>query len=60
VLVTSVGAIPDVIIDRKAGYTMENNSPACIMEDCDPGAELPGLGGDYESWEPVCGGKLFV
>jgi len=29
----SVGAIPDVIIGRKAGFTMESNSPACIVED---------------------------
>ena len=30
VLATPVGAIPDVIIDRKTGFIMENNSPECI------------------------------
>lgn len=58
VLVTSVGAIPDVIIDSKVGFTMENNSPACIVEDCDPGAEPPKLGGGHESWEAACGGNF--
>ena len=32
VLATPVGAIPDVIIDRKTGFIMENNSPECIAE----------------------------
>ncbi len=27
---TPVGAIPDVIIDGKTGFIMENNSPECI------------------------------
>jgi glycosyltransferase involved in cell wall biosynthesis len=30
VLATPVGAIPDVIIDRKTGFTMVNNSSVCI------------------------------
>lgn len=30
VLATPVGAIPDVIIDGKTGFIMENNSPGCI------------------------------
>ena len=30
VLSTPVGAIPDVIIDGKTGFIMENNSPECI------------------------------
>lgn len=32
VLATPVGAIPDVIIDGKTGFIMENNSPECIAE----------------------------
>ena len=31
-LATPVGAIPDVIIDGKTGFIMENNSPECIAE----------------------------
>ncbi len=30
VLATPVGTIPDVIIDGKTGFIMENNSPECI------------------------------
>ena len=30
VLATPVGAISDVIIDRKTGFIMENNSSECI------------------------------
>ena len=30
VLATSVGAIPDLIIDGKTGFIMDNNSPKCI------------------------------
>jgi len=33
VLATPVGAIPDVIIDGKTGFIMENNSPECIAAD---------------------------
>ncbi|WP_220682208.1 glycosyltransferase family 4 protein [Methanofollis formosanus] len=32
VLATPVGAIPDVIVDGKTGFIMENNSPECILE----------------------------
>ena len=32
VLATPVGAIPDVIIDGKTGFIMENNSPECIAD----------------------------
>lgn len=32
VLATPVGAIPDVIIDGKTGFIMENNSSGCIAE----------------------------
>jgi glycosyltransferase involved in cell wall biosynthesis len=32
VLATPVGAIPDVIKDRKTGFVLENNSPKCIAE----------------------------
>ena len=31
-LATPVGAIPDVIIDGKTGFVIENNSPECIAE----------------------------
>ena len=32
VLSTPVGAVPDVIVDGKTGFAMENNSPECIAE----------------------------
>jgi glycosyltransferase involved in cell wall biosynthesis len=32
VLATPVGGIPDIIIDGKTGFIMENNSPECIAE----------------------------
>lgn len=32
VLATPVGAIPNIIIDGKTGFIMENNSPECIAE----------------------------
>ena len=32
VIATPVEAIPDVIIDGKTGFIMENNSPECIAE----------------------------
>lgn len=32
VLATPVGAIPDVIVDGKTGFIMENNTPECIAE----------------------------
>lgn len=32
VLATPVGAIPDIIVDGKTGFIMENNTPECIAE----------------------------
>lgn len=32
VLATPVGAVPDVIVDGKTGFVLENNSPECIAE----------------------------
>lgn len=32
VLATPVGAIPDIITDGSTGFTMKNNSPACIAK----------------------------
>ena len=32
VLATPVGALPDIVIDGKTGFLMENNSPKCIAE----------------------------
>ena len=32
VLATPVGAIPDVIVDGKTGFIMENNAPECIAK----------------------------
>lgn len=32
VLATPVGSIPDVIIDGKTGFIMENNTPECIVD----------------------------
>ena len=32
VLATPVGAIPDIIIDGKTGFIMDDNSPECIAE----------------------------
>ena len=32
VLATPIGAIPDVIIDGKTGFIMEDNSPECAAE----------------------------
>lgn len=43
VLATSVGAIPDVIIDRKTGFIMENNSPECIAENVIQALNSPDL-----------------
>lgn len=31
VLATSIGAIPDIIVDGRTGFIMENNSPECIV-----------------------------
>jgi len=32
VLATPVGAMPDIIVDGKTGFIMENNTPECIAE----------------------------
>ena len=43
VLATPVGAIPDVIIDGKTGFIMENNSPECIAENVKRALSSPDL-----------------
>jgi glycosyltransferase involved in cell wall biosynthesis len=43
VLATPVGAIPDVIIDGKTGFIMENNSPECIAENVIRALNSPNL-----------------
>ncbi len=43
VLATSVGAIPDVIIDGKTGFIMDNNSPECIAENVIRALKSPDL-----------------
>ena len=43
VLATPVGAIPDVIIDGKTGFIMENNSPECIAENVARALASPNL-----------------
>lgn len=43
VLATPVGAIPDVIIDGKTGFIMENNSPECIAENVIRALNSPAL-----------------
>jgi len=43
VLATPVGAIPDVIIDGKTGFIMENNSPECIAENVTRALSSPDL-----------------
>lgn len=43
VLATPVGAIPDIIIDGKTGFIMENNSPECIAENVKRALESPNL-----------------
>jgi glycosyltransferase involved in cell wall biosynthesis len=43
VLATPVGAIPDVIIDGKTGFIMENNSPECIAENVTRALNSPDL-----------------
>ena len=42
-LATPVGAIPDVIIDGKTGFIMENNSPECIAENVKRALDSPDL-----------------
>jgi len=43
ILATPVGAVPDVIIDGKTGFIMENNSPECIAENVMRALEHPEL-----------------
>lgn len=43
VLATPVGAVPDVIIEGKTGFIMENNSPECIAENVVRALEHPDL-----------------
>lgn len=43
VLATPVGAIPDVIIDGKTGFIMENNSPECIAANVVRALSFPDL-----------------
>lgn len=45
VLVTPVGAIPDLIIDGETGFLMENNSPECIATNVLRALEHPDLEG---------------
>lgn len=54
VLATPVGAIPDVIIDGKTGFIMENNSPECIAENVIRALNSP----DLEEIEEA--GRRFV
>ena len=54
VLATPVGAIPDVIIDGKTGFIMENYSPECIAENVVRALNSPDL-------EEIAGaGRRFV
>lgn len=43
VLATSVGGVPDLIIDGKTGFIMKNNSPECIAENVVRALEHPDL-----------------
>lgn len=43
VLATPVGAVPDVIVDEKTGFIMENNSPECIAENVVRALSYPDL-----------------
>ena len=43
VIATPVEAIPDVIIDGKTGFIMENNSPECIAENVKRALDSPDL-----------------
>lgn len=49
VLATPVGAVPDVIVDGKTGFIMENNSPECITENVVRALEHPDLMGIAKS-----------
>lgn len=54
VLVTPVGAIPDIIIDGKTGFIMKNNFPECIAENVVRALSSPGLE------QTAVNGRLFV
>ena len=43
VLATPVGAVPDVIVDEKTGFIMENNSAECIAKNVARALEHPDL-----------------
>ena len=43
VLATPVGAIPEIIIDGKTGFIMEDNSPDCIAENLNRALSSPDL-----------------
>lgn len=43
VLATPVGAIPDIIIDGKTGFIMEDNLPECIAENVSRALRSPNL-----------------
>jgi glycosyltransferase involved in cell wall biosynthesis len=43
VLATPVGAIPDVIVDGKTGFIMDNNSPECIKKNIVRALDSPEL-----------------
>lgn len=43
VLATPVGAIPDIIIDGKTGFIMEDNLPECIAENVSRAMRSPNL-----------------
>jgi len=43
VLATPVGAIPDVIVDGRTGFIMENNTPECIAENVIRALNSPNL-----------------
>ena len=45
VLATPVGAVPDVIVDGKTGFIMENSSPECIAANVIRALEHPDLEG---------------
>lgn len=54
VLATSVGAIPDVIIDGETGFIMKDNSPECIAKNVIRALNCPDLKNIAER------GKIFV
>ena len=43
VLAMPVGAIPDVIVDGRTGFIMENNTPECIAENVIRALNSPNL-----------------